>query len=100
MTGDAYILPISITLDDGAADAGSFEDIEITVGSVRKTMKHGDVIYDDSEKTFNVRFTQEDTFKLRGKKTVQIRFKFASGDVIGVDAGVLEHEESTSKEVL
>lgn len=100
MTGDAYILPISVTLNDGFANASSFEDIEVTVGGVRKTMKRGEVIYDENEKTFNVRFLQEDTFKLRGKKMVQIRFKFAGGDVVGVEAGELEHEESASKEVL
>lgn len=100
MTGDAYLLPIGITLEGAQATDGAFEEIEVTIGSVRKTMSEGDITFDEESEDFFVRFTQEDTFKLRGKKNVQMRVKFANGEVIGVNVGELEHEESTSKEVL
>lgn len=100
MTGDAYVLPIGITLAEGDVTASSFEDIEITVGGIRKTLKKRDITFDAETKDFLVSFTQEETFKLRGKREVQMRVKFANGDVQGLTIGELEHEESTSKEVL
>ena len=100
MTGDAYVLPISVTLADEQATDESFKEIEVMVGGIRKTMSDGDITYDEATGDFLVKFSQEDTFHLRGKKLVQMRVKFTNGDVIGVNVGELEHEESTSKEVI
>lgn len=100
MTGDAYNLPIEITFESGKATLEDFLEIEVTIGSVRKTLSSGDVTSDVETGDFIVRFTQEDTFKLKGKRDVDVRVVLVNGDVIGVKAGPLEHIESQSKQVI
>lgn len=100
MTGDAYILPLEISFESGKATLADFLEIEVTVGSVRKTLSSGDITYDEESGDFDVRFTQEDTFKLKGKRDVDVRLVLVNEDVIGVKAGTLEHIESQSKQVL
>lgn len=100
MTGDAYVLPIEISFESGKATVEDFLEIEVTVGSVRKTLSSGDVTYDEETGEFNVRFTQEDTFKLKGNRDVDVRLVLVNEDVIGIRAGTLEHIESQSKQVI
>ncbi len=100
MTGDAYILPLEISFESGKATLADFLEIEVTVGSVRKTLSSGDITYDEESGDFDVRFTQEDTFKLKGKRDVDVRLMLVNEDVIGVKAGNLEHIESQSKQVI
>lgn len=101
MTGDAYTLPIKITLENGIASASDFKDVEVVIGNaIRKTLKEGGVRFDETSKEFLVDLTQAETFKLRGKRDVDLRLLFANGEVFGVKAGTLEHEESQSRTVL
>lgn len=101
MTGDAYVLPISITLESGIANSGSFADVEVVIGGcIRKTMTDGEVTFDETKQEFLVPLTQEETFKLRGTSEVDLRLKFSNGEVIGVRAGTVEHDESQSRQVL
>lgn len=100
MQGDQYALPIQIETNEGIADATTFADLEIFLGNVRKTLSGGDISYDEETKSFNVYFTQKDTFKLNGAENLQIRCKFDTGDVIGVKAGSYSVEGSLSRVVL
>lgn len=100
MQGDQYALPIQIETNEGIADATTFANLEVFLGSVRKTLSGGDIEYNSGTKTFNVYFTQKDTFKLNGAEELQIRCKFDSGDIIGIKAGSYNVEASLSRVVL
>ena len=100
MQGDQYKLPIEIKTTEGNAKPATFEDLEIFVGSVRKTLGKGEVSYDDENETFLVFLTQQETFRLRGDIEVQLRCKFPDGDVVGISAGTVNFEKSTSRVVL
>lgn len=100
MQGDQYKLPIEIKTTEGNAKPATFDDLEVFVGSVRKTLGKGEVSYDDENETFLVFLTQRETFRLRGDVEVQLRCKFPNGDVVGISAGTVNFEKSTSRVVL
>lgn len=100
MAGDAFGLPIEISLDNGVATADDFEIVEVFIGCVGKTTSDGDIDYDEERGAFIVALSQEDTYLLRGKNPIQVRTKFSNGDVLGVEAGLLVIEGSQSKAVL
>ena len=100
MQGDQYRIPVSLKHEDGSAvTEAEVRDVEIFVGSVRKTIDDG-ISYDESEKCFYVRLTQKETFRLSGDVRVQARVLFTSGDVVGVNLGTVNFETSASKVVL
>ena len=100
MQGDQYRIPVSLKHEDGSAVTESeVREVEIFVGSVRKTLDDG-VSYDASEWCFYVYLTQKETFRLNGEVLVQARILFTSGDVVGVNLGKVNFETSTSKVVL
>lgn len=100
MQGDQYRLPIEVKTTEGNAKPSTFDDLEIFVGSVRKTLGKGEVSYNDENETFLVPLTQQETFRLRGDVEVQLRCKFPDGDVVGISAGIVNFEKSTSRVVL
>lgn len=100
MTGDCYALPIGVTLDEGTVGESTFAEIEVMIGSVRKTLTDGDITFDINTGEFLVSLSQAETFRLGGKRKVIARFKFANDEVLGVELGDVEHIISTSKEVL
>jgi hypothetical protein len=101
MKGDAYRIPINIETAEGAATPESFADVEVCIGrSVRKTLSAGEITYDTERALFLVPLTQEETFALGMRSRINIRCKYAGGDVVGIDLGILEFEPSLSMEVL
>lgn len=101
MKGDAYRIPINIENAEGAATPESFADVEVCIGrSVRKTLSAGEITYDTERALFLVPLTQEETFALGMRSRINIRCKYAGGDVVGIDLGILEFEPSLSREVL
>jgi hypothetical protein len=101
MKGDAYRIPINIETAEGAATPESFADVEVCIGrSVRKTLSAGEITYDTERALFLVPITQEETFALGMRSRINIRCKYAGGDVVGIDLGILEFEPSLSREVL
>jgi hypothetical protein len=101
MRGDAYCLSVRIETDNGIADSDSFADVEVCVGNaVRKTLSAAEITYDEENSVFLVPLTQEETFKLPGRVRLNVRCKYISGNVVGVDLGVIEVTPSLSKEVL
>ena len=100
MQGDQYRVPVSLKHEDGSSVTETeVRDVEIFVGSVRKTLGDG-VSYDAGEKCFYVYLMQKETFRLSGDVNVQARVLFTSGDVVGVDLGTVNFGTSTSKVVL
>ena len=101
MKGDAYYLPIKIETDSGVATAESFVDIEVCIGNtIRKLMSSGEIIYDVEQAAFLVPLSQAETFRLNNRERMNVRCKLYSGDIIGVDLGVLEFTSSLSKEII
>ena len=100
MQGDQYRVPVYLKHEDGSSvTEAEVRDVEIFVGSVRKTLGDG-VNYDAGEKCFYVYLTQKETFRLSGDVNVQARVLFTSGDVVGVNLGTVNFETSVSKVVL
>lgn len=100
MQGDQYRIPVYLEHEDGSSvTEAEVQDVEIFVGSVRKTLSDG-VSYDEGEKCFYVHLMQKETFRLIGDVNVQARILFTSGDVVGVDLGTVIFGKSTSKVVL
>ena len=101
MRGDAFSLPIRIDTNSGSATADSFAEVEICIGNtVRKTLSAGEITYDEERSLFLVPLTQEETFGLHSRVRITVRCKYANGDVVGEDLGVLELAPTLSKEVI
>lgn len=99
MQGDQYRIPIQLKHENGdALDASEIRDIEVFVGDVRHTMKDGGIDYSDG--IFYFYLMQKESFRLRGNVKIQARVVFNSGDVVGVDLGIKNVQESVSKVVL
>ncbi len=103
MQGDQYAIPFDILASDGTpADGSTFAEVEIVVGSMRKTMTSGAVVYDAGKQAFLFPLTQEETFALTTGAPVgaQVRVKLPSGDVFGINLGLINITLSSSTEVL
>lgn len=101
MQGDSYNIHIEILADDGVTDPTVFEDVEIVIGSLVKSMAKGQISYDESEKVFLFPLSQKETMNMPQKVTVQARVKLnGSGNVIGIDLGEIDIKKTLSKAVL
>lgn len=102
MQGDQYDLVFSGTKDGEALDMNEIEEIEFTVGAMRKCFP--EEVRQDTDGNFLFPLTQAETFAIRaGPMHVQVRVKFyGSGDtiVVGQDVGNLRVTDSMSKVVL
>lgn len=100
MQGDQYIIPFSLTYEDGTdLVIEDVEEIEIFVGTFRKTLSAGTVGYSE-DKGLYFKITQKETFWLKGDTVVQARLLFNGGDVIGVNLGKFNVDTAVSKVVL
>lgn len=99
MQGDAYAIPVSITTADNTAINDIMVDsLEIVIGHLRKTYPE-DITYSDEQWMFPI--SQEESLRLINMpQPVQVRVKFNTGEVIGVNAGTIPITVSHSKEVL
>lgn len=100
MQGDGYGLPIEIHRSDGTVVTdGDVADVEVTLGSVRKTFGQGEVTFFDGKWFFPV--TQQETFSLEAQRQrCQVRILWPDGTVEGVSLGEILVTESLSREVL
>lgn len=89
MQGDQYAIPVEIKDVDGTpANGETFADVEIVVGSVRRTMSAGEIVYDPNQAAFLFPLTQAETFAMRDQPQImQIRVKTVDGNVLGVNLG-------------
>lgn len=101
MQGDSYKIPIELLADDGVTDPTVFDEVEIVIGSMVKTMSSGAITYDQESKVFLFPVSQKETMNLPQKVNAQVRVKLnGSNDVIGVDLGKIDVSKTMSKAVL
>ena len=100
MQGDGYSLPIEILRPDGTVVTDAeVTDVEVSLGSVRKTLQQGEVTFSDGKWLFPV--TQQETFSLEAQRQrCQVRVLWNDGSVEGVSLGEILVTESLSREVL
>ena len=100
MQGDSYGLSIEILNEQGVVVTDqSVEDVEVTIGALRKTYSDGGVTFSNNK--WVVPLTQEETFKFPAARIkAQVRVRWPGGNVEGVDLGLVNVRESLSKEVL
>ncbi|HIS44683.1 MAG TPA: hypothetical protein IAB47_04855 [Candidatus Scatomorpha merdigallinarum] len=84
--GDAYSVPIVIKFNGSSLDVDDVEEVEFTIGDTLRKLWPGDVEYSTADGTFNLPLTQSETFAFPANSsvTLDIRVKFISGVVIGV----------------
>lgn len=101
MQGDAYKIPIEILAEDGVADETLFDEVEIVIGTMVKTMSRGEITYDTENKVFLFPISQKESMKLGAKADCQVRVKpNSTNDVIGVILGEIDVAKTLSKAVL
>lgn len=101
MQGDQYRIPIAVKNEDGTfLTQQEVEDVEVTVGQIRKRLSRGEIEFDQAESVFYVYVAQKETFSMRGNTPVQVRILFPGGDVVGVRLGKINFAQSASKAVL
>ena len=100
MQGDSYGIRVEILKSDGSVITSSdVSDVEISIGSLRKTHKSGKLSFADGNWVFPI--TQKETLSLPSTYvSAQVRVAFPNGDVEGVSLGEIRVQESTSKAVL
>lgn len=101
MQGDSYKIPIEILAEDEATDPTVFDEVEIVIGSLVKTMGKEQISYDTEEKVFLFPISQKESMNLPNKVKAQVRVKLnGSEDVIGIDLGEIDIAKTMSKAVL
>lgn len=83
--GDAYPLPVGVTLNGAAIAPEDIETVEFMLGDVRK-LYPTDATFNPEDNFFYVNLTQEDTFSLPANSSVNldVRVKFVGGNVLGI----------------
>lgn len=99
--GDAYNLKIKISDSNYKLNIDDVETVEIFIGDMIKTYP-GVVTYDEEEDVFLFPLTQSESFMFKPGKTVtfDLRVKFTSGDVTGIQPQKIDVIKSMSKAVL
>lgn len=102
MQGDSYSLKVNILKKDKTLVLpADVSDVEITVGSLRKTYAKNEVIYNEGLERWLFPLTQEETFKFTPARVkAQVRVVLKDGTVEGIPLGTINVLESISKEVL
>lgn len=100
--GDAYALPVGVTLNGAAIAQEDIDTVEFMLGDVRK-LYPADATFNPEDNCFYVNLTQEDTFSLPANSAVNldVRVKFVGGNVKGVKKmAAVTVIDATSEEVL
>ncbi len=100
MQGDSYNLAFTVKNNAGAIVIPSdIQDMEITIGNIRKTYKSAQIVYQDGK--WLCPLSQEETFGYWPKSVKsQIRILWANGVIEGKPIYGVRIHESLSKEVL
>ena len=83
--GDAYGLPMALTLDGTALNLSDVDTVEVCIGEGVRKLYPGEITYSPEDGYFYIPLTQAETFSMEADSTVQIdvRVKFRGGNVIG-----------------
>lgn len=100
MQGDAYNLGIQILNNAGSpVTPDDIQDLEITIGHLRKTYRESQVTYHEGMWLFP--FSQKETFGFRPDAIkAQVRVFWANGVIEGQPLYGVRIDESISREVL
>lgn len=101
MQGDAYRLPFRIKQDGVVITPEMIQDLEVTIGSLRKTYSSGEITY--SEEHWLVYLSQEDTLAMTGSEYIRVRIRYLDQPwvtVLGKRAELLNVEEHPAAGVL
>lgn len=100
MQGDSYAISIYITTESGRTiEESEVRDVEIKIGTLRKTYRAGEVRYEDGVWLFPI--SQDESFRLPAAHLrTQVRILWENGEVEGTILDDICLQESTSKEVL
>lgn len=102
MQGDQYHIAIEILVDDQPiTDISTISDVEVCLGTLKKTMANNEIIYSETEKAFLFPLTQQEAFAFPARnQSMQVRVKFQNGDVIGEKLDYVDVESSMSRTVM
>lgn len=101
--GDAYSIPVGVTLNGAAIALSDIETAEFMLGSGVRKLYPGDAIFNPDDNFFYVSLSQEDTFSLTANSAVEldVRVKFSGGNVMGAKKMVyVTVADAVSEEVL
>lgn len=100
MQGDSYNLGFTVLNNaKSAVTPDDIQDMEITIGHIRKTFRNSQLTYENGKWLFPL--TQKETFELWPKAIkAQIRILWADGIIEGKPIYGVRIHESLSKEVL
>ena len=102
MQGDSYGRLITIrNANDVVITEADVEDVEITIGFLKKKYSTGEVLYRKDVERWVFPMEQGETFRFPAMRVKgQVRVKFKNGDTEGASLGFVNVFESASKEVL
>lgn len=101
--GDAYSIPVGVTLNGTGIALSDIEMVEFQLGSGVRKLYPGDAIFNSEDNFFYVSLSQEDTFSLpaNGAVELDVRVKFSGGSVMGAKKMVyVTVVDAVSEEVL
>lgn len=101
MQGDACRLPFHIVQDGLVISPEMITDLEVTVGSLRKTYLSGGIEYTDEHWLMNL--SQEETMAMSGSEYIRVRIRYKDQPwvvVLGKRAALLNVESHPNAEVL
>lgn len=86
--GDAYAIPVKVSIDDvplEATDLDMIESVEFMISEEIRKVYPDDVVFDTENSVFLVPVTQAETFGLEDGEPIKVdvRVEFPSGDVVG-----------------
>ncbi len=100
--GDAYMMPLSVTVNGGQLPISQVEAVEVRLGKIRKLYPE-EIGYDVETGRFLVPLRQEDTFALPEDDAARldVRVKFKGGAVAGTQkTATVEVVDAVSEEVI
>ncbi len=99
--GDAYNLKIKVSNSNYKLNIDDVDVVEVFLGDMIKTYP-GVVTYDEEEDVFLFPLTQNESLMFKPGKTVtfDLRVKFKSGEVTGIQPQKIDVVKSMSKAVL
>lgn len=102
MQGDSYGIEAKLFFVDGKPiDNYEVKNVEIVIGSLRKTSRDNEVYYDPDLESWIFPIKQEESFEFPvGRLKAQVRVVWPNGDVEGAELEDVHVIESRSKTVL
>lgn len=99
MQGDAYGIAVKLKDKEGAVLTDtSVSSVVVVFGGVTKVYP-GEVVWNADEQAFIYPMEQEETLEYVGPQRLEIRAKFADGNVVGRHIETVDTDYSSDREV-